>query len=347
MYVDYDTWDRIDVSKMDQWEILFSHAQKLGLFLHFKTLEVENQGLLDNGGVGANSKLYYRELMARFGHHLALNWNLCEENGEWVQNHTTPPQETEQRLAMTHYFKNNDPYHHHLVIHNGIPYDDLLGPDSGLTGPSLQTHKSDFSLIHKEVLHLLKISKEAGKQWAVAVDEPGDAQHSLVPDADNPNHDVARRNALWGTHMAGGWGNEWYFGYKHAHSDLTCQDYRSRDLFWNQAVNCISFFKENKVPFWKMENRNDLVGNVKSEHTVYCLAKENEVYVVYLNSVATASLDLTSATGTYEVLWYNPKKGGDLQKSKTKKIKGGSLVSLGKSPDKKQLDWAILVRKIE
>lgn len=57
-YIDYDTYDRIDISKTDQWEILFEHAQKNGLFLHFKTLEVENQGLLDNGGVGANSKLY-------------------------------------------------------------------------------------------------------------------------------------------------------------------------------------------------------------------------------------------------------------------------------------------------
>ncbi len=344
-YIDYDSYDRIDVSKMDQWESLFGYAQKLGLFLHFKTLEVENQGLLDNGGVGANSKLYYRELMARFGHHLALNWNLCEENGEWIKDHTTPPQDTEQRLAMTHYFKNNDPYHHHLVIHNGVSYDDLLGPDSGLTGPSIQTHKADFSIIHKEVLHWLKASKEAGFQWAAAVDEPGDAQHSLVPDKDNPDHDMARKNALWGTFMAGGWGNEWYFGYKHEHSDITCQDYRSRDLFWNQAVYAVNFFKDNNIPFWEMNNRNDLVGNAKNKNTIYCLAKENDTYVVYLNSEPIANLDLTNATGTYEVLWFNPKKGGELKKSKLKKVTGGSIVNLGKSPDKKQQDWTILVRK--
>ncbi len=346
MYTDYDTWDRIDISKMDQWEILFQHAQKLGLFLHFKTLEVENQGLLDNGGVGANSKLYYRELMARFGHHLALNWNLCEENGEWVKDHTTPPQDTEQRLAMTHYFKNHDPYHHHLVIHNGIKYDDLLGSDSGLTGPSIQTHRSDFATIHKEVLHWLKASKEAGFQWAAAVDEPGDAQHSLLPDAENPGHDVARRNALWGTLMAGGWGNEWYFGYKHAHSDLTCQDYRSRDLFWDQAVHAINFFKSNRIQFWNMENKNSLVDNANDKNTVYCLAQEGEAYVVYLNSNPTTSIDLTNTSGEFEVLWFNPKKGGGLVKSKVKKVQGGQKVALGKSPDKKQLDWAILIRKI-
>ncbi|MEM7380917.1 MAG: DUF5060 domain-containing protein, partial [Bacteroidota bacterium] len=345
-YINYDTYDRIDVSKTDQWEILFEHAQQLGLFLHFKTLEVENQGLLDNGGVGANSKLYYRELMARFGHHLALNWNLCEENGEWVREHTTPPQETEQRLAMTGYFKKNDPYRHHLVIHNGVPYDDLLGPESGLTGPSIQTHRPDFSMVHEEVIHWLEASKEAGFQWAAAVDEPGDAQHSLLPDKENPDHDMARRNALWGTFMAGGWGNEWYFGYKHEHSDLTCQDYRSRDLFWDQAVHALDFFKNNNVPYWEMENHNALVGNPDNKNTLYCLAKENETYLVYLNSVPSASLDLSKATGNFEVLWFNPKKGGELVKSKVKKVEGGSVVDLGKSPDKKQLDWAVLIRKI-
>ena len=60
-YVDYDTFDRFDCSKLDQWEIIFEHADKLGMFLHFKTLEAENQGLLDNGAIGAHTKLYYRE----------------------------------------------------------------------------------------------------------------------------------------------------------------------------------------------------------------------------------------------------------------------------------------------
>ena len=89
-YVDYDTYDRFDCSKLDQWEIIFEHADQLGMFLHFKTLEAENQGLLDNGAIGANTKLYYRELIARFGHHLALNWNIGEEIGDWGNTPTTP-----------------------------------------------------------------------------------------------------------------------------------------------------------------------------------------------------------------------------------------------------------------
>jgi hypothetical protein len=76
---------RLDCSKLDQWEIVFEHATKKGFYLHFKTQETENDSsgeayALDNGALGSERKLYYRELIARYGHHLALNWNLGEEN---------------------------------------------------------------------------------------------------------------------------------------------------------------------------------------------------------------------------------------------------------------------------
>ena len=41
----------MDVSKLDQWEMIMEHADQLGMFLHFKTQEAENQGLLDEGEV--------------------------------------------------------------------------------------------------------------------------------------------------------------------------------------------------------------------------------------------------------------------------------------------------------
>ena len=66
------------------------------MYLHFKMQETENddhitgghQGSkpgqvpesLDGGNLGIQRKLYCRELIARFGHNLALNWNLGEEN---------------------------------------------------------------------------------------------------------------------------------------------------------------------------------------------------------------------------------------------------------------------------
>ncbi|MEO0795252.1 MAG: DUF5060 domain-containing protein [Verrucomicrobiota bacterium] len=339
-YIDYDTYDRFDCSKLDQWEVLFSHADKIGMFMHFKLMEVENQGLLDNGGVGALQTLYYREIIARFGHHLALNWNMCEENGDWVKNNRTPPQFTRQRLAMAGYFADHDPYGRHIVIHNGNQFYDLLGPNSPYTGVSVQTHRTDFGYVHDAVLKWINESKKAGKQWAVACDEPGDASHSLVPDDVDPEHNDARKNGLWGAMMAGAWGTEWYFGYKEAHSDLTCQDYASRDLFWDQGRIALDFFNNFGIPFWEMHSHDELI-HTKGD---YGFAKPGEVYVFFLKQ-GKAEVDLSSAPGEMTVQWYNPRKGGDLQTGSVKTVSPGSKVDLGTPPSDAGEDWAVLVTK--
>jgi hypothetical protein len=83
-----------DCSKLDQWGIVFDHATAKGLYLHFKLQENEiddhRRGIRPNrascrsrstaASSGPERKLYCRELIARFGHALALNWNIGEEN---------------------------------------------------------------------------------------------------------------------------------------------------------------------------------------------------------------------------------------------------------------------------
>lgn len=308
-YINYETFDRFDVSKLDQWEIIFEHADRLGLYLHFKTQEAENQGLLDGGGVGVERKLYYRELIARYSHHLALNWNLGEENGTWGRRHRTPPQDSWQRRAMARYFYEHDPYKHLIVVHNGQPFDDLLGDQSDLTGASVQTNKPDFINVYPRVLEWINKSKQAGKPWVVACDEPGDAQHSLLPDAEDPRHDEARKNALWGALMAGGAGIEWYFGYRHDHSDLTCQDWRSRDRMWDQSRYALEFFEQHEIPFWSMAASNHL-----SASGDWVLAGKNDgrrwVMVVFVKEGTDTHVKLPS--GVFDYGWYNPRQGGSL-----------------------------------
>ncbi|MCF2948207.1 DUF5060 domain-containing protein [Paraglaciecola aquimarina] len=348
-YVDYDTLDRMDISKLAQWNIVFTHAQKKGLFLHFKTAEVENQGLLDNGGLGLQRQLYYRELIARFGHHLALNWNMGEENGEWVPNHKSMPQSTIQRLAMAKYFHNNDPYNHHVVIHNGNDYSDLTGNDSYYTGASVQTSRKDFSQVHGAVKRLREWPLINGRPFAVSVDEPGDAQNSLVPDSVDPKHDNARKNGLWGALTAGAWGTEWYFGYAHPHSDLTAQDWRSRDLFWDQAKYALDFFKIAGVPYHKGKN----LDNLSNGHWV--LGEEGQFYIVFVKDASKeAKLNIYFGKADYSVQWYNPRLGGELQTGTVKKVtvtqnrtsyKKYERHDLGAPPSDKNQDWVVLVKR--
>jgi hypothetical protein len=334
-YTTYDERYRFDISKLDQWEIVFEHADRLGLYLHFKTQESENQTLLDSGDVGVQRRLYYRELIARFGHHLALNWNLGEENGTWGLD---AAQTTEQRRAMAQYFFDHDPYNHHVVIHNGQPFDDLLGDSSRITGLSVQTNHPDFSQVHATVLHWLGRSEASGQPLVVAVDEPGDHLHSLLTDQEDPEHDDARKNALWGALLAGGAGVEWYFGYEHPHSDLTAQDWRSRDRMWDQCRVALEFFSNNAIPFWQMRNRNELSSATDS----YVFGKQGEAYVVYLKHGEATTLDLANDRATFELHWFNPRTGefvGDQVD-----VTGGDAVSLRPPAERDGEDWIAYLR---
>ncbi|MFK8165195.1 MAG: DUF5060 domain-containing protein, partial [Lewinella sp.] len=337
-YVIYENMERIDVSKMDQWEIIFEHGDHMGMFLHFKTGEDENQVLHDGGDLGVQRKLYYRELIARFGHHLALNWNMGEENGKWNKRWKKPYQTTTQRLAMARYFFENDPYRHHVVIHNGQSFYDLLGAESKYTGISLQTSKPDFRQVYPATRRWVELSGQQFQQWAVAVDEPGDAQHSLLPDKDDAAHDIARQNALWGSLMAGAWGTEWYFGYKHAHSDLSCEDWRSRDLFWDQCRHLLEFVDQENIPLPDMKPANDLTSGDQD----WVLAKENDTYLVLLKLGAKSANQLKVGAGNYSVRWLNPRTGkfaGKVGKSKS------GMVDLSKPPAEVDMDWVVLVTR--
>lgn len=338
-FISYDIYDRMDVSKLDQWEIIFEHADRLGMFLHFKTSEVENQGLLDNGELGVQRKLYYRELIARFSHHLALNWNIGEENGKWMTNHPTPYQTTTQRLACAQYFSDHDPYQHHIVIHNGQPFYDLLGPESKYTGLSIQTNREDFANVHAAVLKWRKLSLENGKNWASAVDEPGDHRYAVVPDDVDPSHDDARQNALWGALMAGAWGIEWYFGYEHRESDLTLQDWRSRDSMWTQSRHALDFFAENDIPFWDMEPMDDLTEDPND----YVFARNSDVYIIYQKIGTKEVTNIPGAKGAFELTWYNPRTG--VHEVKTKEVIAEDGLTIGLPPKDQQNDWVILAKK--
>ena len=328
---------RFDESKLDQWERIFEYAETKGMFLHFKTHETETDHLMDNGVFGIEGKLYYRELIARFGHHLSMNWNLGEENNQPI----------EEVKKAANYVSKLDAYNSHLVIHTFPNKDDrfaeFIGNQSPLTGASLQLSHPDFKDVHGRVLKWRKKSNATGRKWAIAVDEPGKANIALLPDDEDSEHNFARSRALWRTLMAGGFGVEWYFGYASPNSDLTCEDFRSRDLFWDQNRYALQFFN-NHIPFWEMEPNDALV----EDDTSYCLAKEGEVYAIYSErNAGDLNLNLGNSNQEFEIKWYNPRAGGILQESKITTVKAKGIVTIGKPPSEVNKDWLILIKKIQ
>ena len=228
-------------------------------------------------------------------------------------------------------------------------YTPLLGASSQLTGVSLQ---NEWNEVYGRTLKWVTESKNAGKPWIVASDEQSPSGTGVPPDPGFGDYeelkytiDDIRKQTLWGNIMAGGAGVEYYFGNRHPDSDMQCENYRSRDKSWDYCAIALTFFKESKVPFWEMTNRNHLVFNNNNSKDVYCLAKDGEVYLVYLGYSSTAKLDLGKIKGTFDVRWYNPREGGNLQDGNIRQIKGGGVVELGNPPDNSGEDWLVVIRK--
>ena len=357
-----------DVSKLDQWQIVFDHAQQKGLYLHFKLQETENDDhargsgearkaaavpeALDGGDMGPERTLYLRELIARYGYLLALNWNLGEENTQ------TP----EQQRQMAAFIRSTDPYGHNTVVHTypneqDKVYFPLLGAQSVLTGASLQ---NAYDATHARTVQWVVASERAGRPWVVANDEQGSANLGVPPDPGfagwtgldekgNPVrtlHDI-RKYTLWGNLMGGGAGVEYYFGYLPPHSDLDLEDFRSREQTWEYARIALDFFRTQKVPFWDMRPADALVGNADHDNTRYCLARRGQLYLIYLPRGGSADLDLSGAAGEFSVHWFDPRAGGGLKQGSVRMLKGGSRVSLGAPPAPADEDWLAVVRRAD
>lgn len=336
---------RFDCSKLDQWEIVFDHMENLGLMMHLVTQETENELALDSGDTRFERKLYYRELIARFGHHLAVVWNMGEENGP--ADFSPKGQTTGQRQEMCRYIKSNNPYDPVVVIHThsnpkyryGI-FNELLGFEY-LDGPSLQI--GNIRDVHSETLVWIHKSDSAGNPWVVNLDEIGPAWRGVDPDAkENNNQDSVRHLALWGNLMAGGGGCEWYFGYRNPHNDLTMEDWRSREKMWDYTRYALNFFHDN-LPFWEMESNDSLVNT----EGAWCFAKPGKVYAVYLPSASGETLlDLTNAEGQFKIQWYDPRNGGVMQQGAAGQIEGGETRDVGRPPQDVKQDWVLLVKRI-
>ncbi|OFY62565.1 MAG: hypothetical protein A2V64_08550 [Bacteroidetes bacterium RBG_13_43_22] len=339
-YTDRNERYRFDCSKLDQWDIVFSHADKLGIMLHFVLQETENECLLDCGYLDVQRKLYLRELIARFSHHLAITWNLGEEHNpvEW-----SPYGQTyNDTKLMADYIRATDPYDNFIVVHTHSDpaqrrkdMTAYLG-FSNIEGPSIQC--GNVNDVHDDAIYWLEKSQDSGHPWVVCTDEIGQHWKGALPDAVDPAHDTIRYKVLWGNLMAGGGGVEWYFGYNYPHSDLGCEDWRSRDLLWDQTKIALDFFHKY-LPFTKMSNADEIT----KDKNDYCLAKEGEIYAIYFPEGKATDINLPG--GQYSVQWFNPREGGDLVPGSVNKITGTGYASTGNPPVPNGKDWVCLIRR--
>ncbi|MGL1886735.1 MAG: DUF5060 domain-containing protein [Reichenbachiella sp.] len=333
-WIDKNSPDIFDCSKLDQWEIVFEHFDRMGMMVHFVLTETENEAYFEveeNGAPGGFAhlrKLYYREMVARFGHHMAITWNIGEENG-WAEGSGNNTANTnKQRRDFASHLRSLTYYEDHIVVHNGPSTDDYIFDDlygrPYYTGPSLQWNfETD---IHKKTLELRNKSIAADHPWVVSIDEPytSPIKNDLTQ---------WRKGIVWGNIMAGGAGAELYIG---GGVDVTEQNYRGYAEYYRPAGYAAEFMMKH-VPFEKMNPDDNFAQNA------WTLKKAGSHYLLYL--MDGGSTNVTLPEGTWTIRWFDPRNGGSLKQGSKNKLQGGSSKSIGTAPNNSDNDWAVLLTK--
>ncbi|MEO0650154.1 MAG: DUF5060 domain-containing protein [Planctomycetota bacterium] len=322
------------LGRLHQWEAIFRHAQEKGIQIQFvlAETEVENEQWLDDGGFGVERKLLYRELVARFGHHLAIKWNLAEENDY-------PVAQLEEQAA---WLAAIDPWQHGIAAHNKPT--DLYSLNNALLGSPSFTHTSvqyEPHLAGTLVELWRDSSATAGQPWVVDMDENNPAQTGAQPD----NADELRTQALYDIYFSGGQ-LEWYLGGMPLPigGDLDLEDFRTREELWLQTAAARGLLDD--LPVHRMQPRD---GRVLFESSAFGGAEVFEetgrAYAIYLPSAESEAtiLDLSGQTGPFTKAWFDPRLGQWVGPQTT--LEGGGWISIGSPPYAPDQDWVLVVRR--
>ncbi|QDU68712.1 DUF5060 domain-containing protein [Engelhardtia mirabilis] len=319
------------IRRLHQWEAILWEATKRGMHLQIVLAETEpaNENWLDGGQFGNERKLFFRELVARFGHHLALKWNLSEENDF----------SNAQLTAMAGYLRGIDPYDSPISFH--VKPNEVAVYQAFYGSPLFEAASVQFSpdLAGSLTEEVRAKSIAAGRPWVVDMDETTPAEIGLS-DANAPD---LRKRVLWDVYLSGGQ-VEWYAGQSPlpVGGDTTLEDFRTREEMWTYTRHARTFLEA--LPFWLMEPSDGLLaGESPAFGGGEVLALAGEAYAVYLPDASqAASLDLSGVSGPFDLRWFDPRSGNY---GPTTKVTGGGLLALGTPPAQPGEDWAVVVRR--
>ncbi|MFT5292088.1 MAG: hypothetical protein ACI82F_004173 [Planctomycetota bacterium] len=321
---DFDL-QHFDLSKLSQWGQVFEHAMSKGLMVELGLGEgqVENRTLLDNGTLGTNRTLFYREMVARFGHLLALEWNLCQDN----------TYSTLDLADFAEFIQSQDPHDHGVTFQSQLlgangdypEYSASLGSPL-ISSASLFHFRDDTGTV---IERWRDDSANAGHKWAV----DSAVQWPVNEGLSQTSADDIREEVLWDSLFSGG-GLEFYMGV-HALPEggyVRLEDFRTRDDMWGYVQHARKLM--GLMPFWQMEPADELLtGESTVKGGAEVLRIPGQLYALYYPDTTTpGQIDLTETNGgTFAALWYNPRTG--FFEGSATVLTGGSVISVQPPPD--------------
>ncbi|HPN36569.1 MAG TPA: DUF5060 domain-containing protein [bacterium] len=282
---------RYDIDKMRRWESMFDYIRDRQMVLH---LVLEDDGAL----IPANRENFYRYIIARFGHHTGLIWNLREEYNERYS--------STQAVNYSLLLQQLDPYDHPIAVHNvNAPVDWYLRSQV-FSATSIQTELPSVTLPPRQfnamALEWRQAAQDAGHPMMISFDETG-----KISSSDKDRSNVRRMS--------------WCLALANAQCELhvwPLADYAEFDSLWNDLNHLKTFMLG--VPFWEMRPDNSLV----SPNAVAMTRAGHEI-VAYSIDGLPVIVDLSGQQGIWNCVWYHPRTG---QRVSAEAVPSGGVVTL-------------------
>jgi hypothetical protein len=276
---------KFNVNKLQLWENFFTYAENKGLVLHI----VLND---DSAWNGYDHDLYFKEMVARFGHHPGLIWNIGEEANEIYSN--------EMQVDLGVKLRALDPYKHAITVHRTDPWPFLGNSDFDLT--SMQTISGALDFSSEEIrfqndIVIAHREDSAGACWPIPVmiDElPG------VDVVNDSTRKKMRSDVLYPIFFGGG---NYEMHYRDAYGsggNVTLQILAPMLEDMSRARQFVE-----SLPFNEMKPCNERV----SGGGEYCFGLEGSIYAVYLPQGGQVTVNLSGVSGDFNAFWYDPLTG--------------------------------------
>lgn len=327
-----------DVSKMTIWNNFFKEAMKKEVSLEF-VLNEQEQSNREYLGLTLTEarKLFYRELIARFSHHLALRWIITEEN-------RFP---TSDLKAFAAFIRGLDPYDHPIAVHTNKDdlhfYHDLLGdPNFDATSIQFTTKRNSYDNASLFTEEWREKSANAGRPWVIDLDEAiaeENAQIGMTVD----NQNDMRKRVLYSTLFSGG-NLSWYYGQEHD-KGMSLWKFQDREPMWNWT------WYARKL-LYEFPNRANFRPGDSLRSTGQVYYDPGRTYLLYLRGTSSGdngTINLSEVNGQALTLrWYNPRTGN--YEGGTQNVAGSASVTIGKSPladagDRE--DWVVVIQNTQ
>jgi hypothetical protein len=241
---------------------------------------IEKQDLPDEyGALTENEKRLYRYAVARLAAYSNVWWDLGNEHNEY--------RKPDWAQKMGTLVKEWDPYDRLCSAHGYADwnYDNQSWADYIITQQYGNcTEVNEWVLKYRDIPKPY-VNEEYGYEGVL--DEPKHGQ----------NTDRVRK-CHWSIALAGGYATygDWTYG----------SPFYTGNIGEGQAPAQLRHLRETfeSIPYSLMEPHNELVGK-----GAFCLAKEGEVYLVYLPDGKETILHIKPASHDYIITWINPRTG--------------------------------------